>query len=43
MGEGGQGSVSPLKNHKNMGFLSKTDPDRLKKQKAINVGPSNAI
>ena len=35
-----------LKNHKNIGFLSKTGPDPLKKHKAtklvFNVGPSLA-
>ena len=49
--EGGQGvptihSPTPLKNHKNIGFLSNTDLDPLKKQKAtkpaFNVGPSSA-
>ena len=36
----------PLKNHKNIGFLSNTGPDPLKNHKAIkpafNVGPSSA-
>ena len=35
----------PLKNHKNIGFLSNTGPDPLKNHKdtkpALNVGPSN--
>ena len=37
---------SPLKNHKNIGFLSNTGPDPLKNHKvtkpAFNVGPSSA-
>ena len=37
---------SPLKNHKNIGFLSKADPDPLKNHKAtkaaFNDGPSSA-
>ena len=37
---------SPLKNHKNIGFLSNTGPDPLKIYKAaktaFNVGPSSA-
>ena len=36
----------PLKNHKNIGFLSNTGPDPLKKHKApkpaVNIGPSSA-
>ena len=36
----------PLKNHKNIGFLSNTGPDPLKNHKAtkpaFNVGPSSA-
>ena len=36
----------PLKNHQNIGFLSNTGPDPLKKHKAtkpaFNVGPSKA-
>ena len=40
---GGQGVRNPLKNHKNVGFLSKTDPDPLDNHKAtkpaFNVGP----
>ena len=45
---GGQGVLTPhyLKNHKNIGFLSKTGPDLLKNHKAtklaFNVGPSSA-
>ena len=44
---GGQGSgPPPLKNHKNIGFLSNTGPDPLKNHKAtkpaFNVGPSPA-
>ena len=39
--KGGQGSVPPLKNHKNIGFLSNTGPDPLKNHKdtkpALNV------
>ena len=44
--EGGRGSgpPSPLKNYKNIGFLSDTGPDPLKNHKAtkpaFNVGPS---
>ena len=44
----GQGVQTPLKNHKNVGFLSNTytDPDPLKNHKAakpaFNVGPSSA-
>ena len=46
--EGGGGAVGtdPLKNHKNIGFLSKTGPDSLKNHKAtkpeFNVGSSSA-
>ena len=40
------GSGPPLKNHKNIGFFSKTGPDPLKNHKAakpaFNVGPSSA-
>ena len=40
--EGGQGVRTPLKNHKNIGFLSSTGPDPLKNHKAtkpaFNVG-----
>ena len=40
---GGQGSGPPLKNHKNIGFLSNTGPDPLRILKAtkpaFNVGP----
>ena len=32
----------PLKNHKNIGFISNTDPDPHKNHKAFNVGPSSA-
>ena len=45
---GGQGvrTPTPLKNYKNIGFLSNTSPDPLKNQKAtkpaFNVGPSLA-
>ena len=43
----GQGSGHPLKNHKNIGFLSNTSPDPLKNCKAtkpaFNVGPSSAL
>ena len=46
-GAGGRGSRPlPLKNHKNIGFPSKTGPGPLKNQKAakpaFNVGPSSA-
>ena len=48
-GGGGGGWVrgpDPLKNHKNIGFLSNTGPDPLKNHKAtkpaFNVGPSSA-
>ena len=43
--EGGEHErgTSPLKNHKNLGFLSNTGPDLLKNHKAtkpaFNVGP----
>ena len=41
----GFGLPPPLKNHKNIGFLSNTGPDPLKNHKAskpaINVGPSS--
>ena len=44
--EGGQGVWIPLKNHKNIGFLSNTGPDLPKNHKdtkpASNVGPSSA-
>ena len=45
--EGGdRGSGSPLKNHKNIGFISDTGPDPLKNHKAakpaFNVGSSSA-
>ena len=46
---GGQGvptPPTPLKTHKNIGFLCNTSPDPLKKHKAtkvaFNVGPSSA-
>ena len=43
-GGGGRGSRPPLKNHKNIGFLSNTGPDPLTNHKAtklaFNVGPS---
>ena len=43
---GGQGVRTPLKNHKNIGFLSNTGPDPLKNHKdtkpVLNVGPSLA-
>ena len=45
--EGGGGGSAPLKNHKNIGFLSNTGPDPLKNYKAtkpaFNVGPSSAF
>ena len=34
-GGGGRGSGPPLKNHKNMGFLSNAGPDSLKNHKSI--------
>ena len=41
--EGDRGSGSPLKNHKNIGFLSNTGPDPLEYHKAtkssFNDGP----
>ena len=45
--EGGTGGPDPpLKNHKNIGFLSNTGPDPLKNHKAtkpaFNVGSSSA-
>ena len=43
---GGQGVRTPLKNHKNIGFLSNTGPDPLKNHKAtkpaFNFGPLSA-
>ena len=49
MGRSRVGAVCPdppLKNHKNLGFLSNTGPDPLKNHKAtkpeFNVGPSSA-
>ena len=45
-GGGTGGSDPPLKNHKNLGFLSNTGLDPLKNHKAtkpeFNVGPSSA-
>ena len=45
-GGGGQGVRTPLKNHKNTGFLRNTGPDPLKSKNdikpAFNVGPSLA-
>ena len=45
-GGGNRGSGPPLKNHKAIGFLSKTGPDPLKNQigtlPAFNFGPSSA-
>ena len=38
---GGQGIRTPLKNHKNIGFLSNTCWDPIKFTK-LNVGPSSA-
>ena len=44
--EGGGGGGTPLKNHKNIGFLSNSGPDALKNyeatEPAFNVGPSSA-
>ena len=44
-GGGERGYGPPLKNHKNIGFLSNTGPDPLKNHKAtkpaFNVGPLN--
>ena len=41
----GRGPYPPLKNHKNIGFLSNTGPDPLKNHKAIkpalNVEPTS--
>ena len=43
---GDKGFGPPLKNHKNIGFLSNTGPDPLKNHKAtkpaLNVGPASA-
>ena len=43
---GEQGVRTPLKNHKNIGFLSNSGPDPLKDHKAtepaFHVGPSSA-
>ena len=45
-GGGGRGSGTPLKNHKNIGFLCNTGPIPLKNHKAtkpaFNAGPSSA-
>ena len=45
-GVGGEGSESPLKNHKKIEFLSNSGPDPLKNyeatESAFNVGPSSA-
>ena len=45
-GGGGQGFLTPLKIHKNIGFLNNTGPDPLQFHKAtkpaFNVGPSSA-
>ena len=45
-GDRGSGPPPPLKNHKNIGFLSNTGPDPLKNHKAakpaFNVGPTSA-
>ena len=45
-GGGGTGGPDPLKNHKNIGFLSNTGPGPLKNHKATKpsfiVGPSSA-
>ena len=42
----GMGSLTPLKNHKNIGFLNNTDPDHIKNHKAtkpaFNDRPSSA-
>ena len=40
--EGGHGAQTPMKNHKNIGSLSKTDPDPMNNHKAFNVEPSSA-
>ena len=44
--EGGAGGLDPLKNHKNIGFLSNTGPDSMKNHKAtkpaFKVGPPSA-
>ena len=44
MGEstGGGGRGPPLKNRKNIGFLSNTGPESLKTKPSLNVGPSSA-
>ena len=46
MGGGGRGSGLPLKNHKDIGFISNSGPDPLKNHKAtkpvFNVGQSSA-
>ena len=34
---GDRGSGMPIENHKNIGFLRKTDPDPLKKHKAFKA------
>ena len=44
--EGGTGGLDPLKNYKNIGFLSNSGPDPLKNyeatEPALNVEPSSA-
>ena len=39
---GDRGSGPPLKNHKNIGFLSNTGPGPLATKPAFNVGPTSA-
>ena len=40
---GGGGHWNPLKNHKNIGFLSNTGPDFLKNKLAFNLGRLNGV
>ena len=40
---GGQGVRMPLKNHKNIGFLSNTDPDPLNNHKAAQPAFNNGL
>ena len=42
VGGGDRGSGHPLKNKRNIGLLSNTGPDPLKKHKATKLGPLSA-
>ena len=41
--EGGEGVQTPLKNHKNIGFLNNTDPDPLKNHEATNFSQNSML